>query len=772
MLFSTKSNVMNRYILLLSALVGGISIGLAQKMPTNEAIEKRIELIMSKMTLAEKVGQTCQITLDAVLKTDATGRTIEPATIDPQKLKTALETYKVGSILNVSSHTLTQKEWMTLLPVVHESYLKKQSAIPVLYGLDAIHGVNYTVGATLFPQEIGLAATWNRSLATSFGQVTAYELRASGIPWNFSPVLDLGRQPLWSRFFETLGEDPYLAAQLGQHVIKGYQGANLSGANNVAACMKHFVGYSFPLSGRDRTPAWIPANILTELYLPPFKAAVDAGAMTVMINSGEVNGIPGHINHHLLTEVLKKEWGFNGFAVSDWEDYLFLRDVHTVAKDYKTAIAQAMNAGLDMSMVPNNPQYQEYCQLLTEAMNEQLIPMERLDDAVKRILRVKLLLGIFEKPYTKASDYPDFASAKHQQLALQSAEESITLLKNEAQILPLKKGQKILVTGPTANNLTYINGAWTHTWQGVDTSFNTKNRLTIKAALEQLNGKENVAYSETVTLGFENGWEKCDTKPLSDFEQKALASDVIVICLGENPGTEKPGDIRSLDLPKEQLDLVHFAATLNKPIIVVLTTGRPRVIHPIVDETSAIIQAYLPGDFGGEALANIIFGITNPSGKLPYSYPKYNGIIEHYDHKNSEAKNGKSNKFDAYDPEWDFGFGLSYCSFVYSDLQLSNTAMQQSDSIIVSVTVTNKSSRTGKEVVQLYIRDEVASDVPWGKRLRDFEKIELKANESRKITFVIATEDLTFVNSSNKRVLEPGYFEVMIEGLKTRFELK
>ncbi|MEN9978193.1 MAG: hypothetical protein RLZZ569_818, partial [Bacteroidota bacterium] len=476
--------------------------------------------------------------------------------------------------------------------------------------------------------------------------------------------------------------------------------------------------------------------------------------------------------HHLLTEVLKKEWGFNGFAVSDWEDYLFLRDVHAVAKDHKTAIAQAMNAGLDMSMVPNNPQYQEYCKLLTEAMNEQLIPMERLDDAVKRILRVKLLLGIFEKPYTKASDYPDFASAKHQQLALQSAEESITLLKNEAQLLPLKKGQKILVTGPTANNLTYINGAWTHTWQGVDTSFNTKNRLTIKAALEQLNGKENVAYSETVTLGFENGWEKCDTKPLGDFEQKALASDVIVICLGENPGTEKPGDIRSLDLPKEQLDLVHFAATLNKPIIVVLTTGRPRVIHPIVDESTAIIQAYLPGDFGGEALANIIFGITNPSGKLPYSYPKYNGIIEHYDHKNSEAKNGKSNKFDAYDPEWDFGFGLSYSSFVYSDLQLSKAVMHQSDSITVSITVTNTSNRTGKEVVQLYIRDEVASDVPWGKRLRDFEKLELKANESRKITFVIASEDLTFVNSSNKRVLEPGYFEVMINGLKTRFELK
>lgn len=763
---------MNRSIILVCAVFSAISFGHAQHIQTTENIEKRIDQIMSAMTLADKVGQTCQITLDAVLQTDATGRTLEPATIDPIKLKLAIETYKVGSILNVSSHTLTQKEWMTILPIIHERYLKKQSSIPILYGLDAIHGVNYTVGATLFPQEIGLAATWNRSLATSFGQVTAYELRASGIPWNFSPVLDLGRQPLWSRFFETLGEDPYLTAQLGQHVIKGYQGNNLSGANNVAACMKHFVGYSYPLSGRDRTPAWIPANILTELYLPPFKAAVDAGAMTVMINSGEVNGIPGHINHYLLTEVLKKEWGFKGFAVSDWEDYLFLRDVHTVAKDHKTAIAQAMNAGLDMSMVPNNPQYQEYCKLLTEAMNEQLIPMERLDDAVRRILRVKLMLGIFEKPYTKASDYTDFASAKHQLLALQSAEESITLLKNEQQILPLKKGTKILVTGPTANNLSFINGAWTHTWQGVDTAFNTKNRLTIKSALEKTNGKENVFFTETVRLGFEDGWEKCTSTPYTVFEEQAKSSDVIVLCLGENPATEKPGDIRSLDLPKEQLDLVHFAATLNKPIIVVLATGRPRIIHPIVDESNAIIQTYLPGDFGGEALANIIFGITNPSGKLPYSYPKYNGIIEHYDHKNSEAKNGKSNKFDAYDPEWDFGFGLSYSSFVYSDLQLSNTTMQQTDSITVSVTVTNTSSRTGKEVVQLYLHDEVASDVPWGKRLRDFEKIELKANESKKITFVISLEDLTFVNSSNKRVVEPGFFEVMIDGLKTRFELK
>ena len=446
-----------------------------------------IETLISQMSIEEKVGQTCQITLDAIHKTDDKGQALVPAQIDKAKLKEALETYHVGSVLNVGWHTLDRAEWKSIMTDIHAPYLQKEQNIPILYGIDAIHGVNYTVGGTLFPQEIGLAATWNPELARQMGEVTAYECRASGIPWNFSPVLDLGRQPLWSRHFETLGEDPVLGSQMGVALVEGYQGKGAKVDDfHAAACLKHFVGYSASFTGRDRTPAFIPEKYMQELYFPAFKAAVEKGALTLMINSGVVNGIPGHANYQLLTQTLKKEWGFKGFVVSDWEDFIMLHTVHRTAPSLTEAAIQAFNAGVDMSMVPSNPQYKTYCQDMVKAVKEGKISMERLDDAVRRILYVKNQLGLFGNPLPDMSKYPLFGSQTFKNIAKQAALESITLLKNDAQTLPLKNSQRILVAGPGAASLNMLNGAWTHTWQGLDTSFNTKGVLNNREDMNQI----------------------------------------------------------------------------------------------------------------------------------------------------------------------------------------------------------------------------------------------------------------------------------------------
>ena len=735
--------------------------------------EQKITLLLEKMTLEEKVGQTCQVTLDAFLKTDNAGKIIEPISIDPVKLNEVIIEHKIGSILNVSSHTLTLKEWKETLEKVNLPFLTKKVNLPILYGIDAIHGMNYTVGGTLFPQEIGLAATWNPQLAKDFGEITAYEMRACGIHWNFSPVLDLARQPLWSRFFETLGEDPFLVSQMGKSIVKGYQGEGKIDAFHGAACLKHFVGYSMPTSGRDRTPALIPTKQMEELFLPPFKAAIDAGAMTLMINSGDVNGIPGHANYHLLTEVLKDRWGFKGFTVSDWEDFIMLQTVHNVAPDLQDAMIQAFNAGVDMSMVPYNPQYKTYCELMVKSVKEGKISQARLDDAVRRILRVKIGVGLFEKNFNQNKNYLKFAEEDSKKMAYQTAAESITLLKNNEKTLPLSPQTKVLVAGPTANNLTYLNGAWTHTWQGVDTSFNTKNCQTVLQAVESKIGKENTLYAQGASLFLKDGWEASALIDVEDFKTKAAKSDVIVLCLGELPSTEKPGDIRSLNLLPAQMELAKIAFETNKPVIIVLIEARPRIIHEIVDGASAIIQTYLPGDYGSKALVDILFGTVNPSGKLPFTYPKYDGIIEFYDHPKSVARSGKTNQFDAFDPEWEFGFGLSYSNFTYKNLTLSKqTIASGNDSIKVSVEVTNNSPIEGKEVVQMYLSDLVASTVPAGKMLKGFKKINLKAFEKETIEFTIGNDDLKFVNSNGEWISEKGIFEVQINKLSTNFELK
>jgi beta-glucosidase len=730
-----------------------------------KSINERIAL----MSLEEKVGQTCQITLDVIIKTDEKGVPLIPAVIDTNKLNEAIYKYKVGSVLNVGSHTLSLTEWKGILKSIHTPFISGKSKTPIIYGIDAIHGINYTVGATLFPQEIGLAATWNPELAKEFAEITAYETRASGIPWNFSPVLDLGRQPLWSRTFETMGEDPYLASVMGAAIIDGYQGGKNPDKFHVASCMKHFVGYSGSLSGRDRTPAWIPEKYMKELYFPSFKKAVEHGALTVMINSGAVNGIPGHLNHKLITKTLKNNWGFEGFAVSDWEDFIMVHSVHRTAPTLSDAYVQAFNAGVDMSMVPLSPQYKEYCEIMIQAVKEGKISEERLNDAVRRILLVKSRVGLYSDPLPNQDQYAKFASQEFKNKSKEAALESITLLKNEGSTLPLNSNQKVLVAGPTANNLIFLNGAWTHTWQGVDTSFNTKGCLNVREAFEKEIGKSNCLFAQGAELVLEKDFETTRFKDLEDYKQKVKMSDVVVLCLGELPSTEKPGDIRSLNLSNEQMELARIASAEKKKVILVLLEARPRIIHDIVDDANAIIQAYFPGDYGADALVDLLYGKSNFSGKLPYTYPKYDGVIEFYD-RPASVDRSKSGQFNAFDPEWNFGFGLNYSQVKYEKLTINKEQLFGKDSLEITVEMSNQSDIPCKEVVQLYISDEYASMIPCGKSLKSFQKVSISAKGKTICKFYISKNDLKFVGKEGDYIVEDGFFTIRVGNLEKKFE--
>jgi beta-glucosidase len=752
---------MRKSLYLFFILFGNLATSFSQE---DGVLWKKAQKLTSQLSTEQKIAQTCQVTLDALLKTDANGKVIIPIQIDRIKCDKLIAQQQIGSVLNVSTHTLDRKHWNELLASIHQAFRDGKSKVPVIYGVDAIHGANYVVGGTLFPQEIGLAATWNPSLANKMGEITAYETRASGVPWNFSPVLDLGRQPLWSRFFETLGEDPLLASQMGAELVKGYQGTNPAESTRVAACMKHFVGYSLPRSGRDRTPAWIPERIMHELYLPSFKAAVDAGALTVMINSGDVNGTPGHINKSLISDLLKTKWGFKGFAVSDWEDIRMLHTVHKVAENHKEAIVMAINAGLDMSMVPYNGPHEEYLNLFKEAVSEKKISMKRLNDAVTRIIYVKLKLGLFEKQMNSWNEFPKFASVEFKNAAKNAALESITLLKNENSTLPLKNSEKVLLVGEAADNLIFHNGAWTHTWQGEDTAFNTKGALTLRASLQKEMG-QNLIFEKGYDLSNINGWETCKIENKEKVLKSASQADKIIICLGEMPATEKPGDVKSLNLCAEQQELVKELQEMGKPVILILLFGKPHIIRELEPKSSAILNAYLPGDFGGEAITEIIFGKVNPSGKLPYTYPKFDGVIEYYDYVNSETK---TNKLDdkPIDPQWPFGYGMSYTTFSYSNLKIENT---EGGIIKASVEVKNTGSLAGKEVVQWFITDEYASITPANKKLKHFEKIDLNPGESKTVIFTIDSKTLAFVNTKNEWITEAGTFIVSIGDQKGTF---
>ncbi len=720
--------------------------------------EEQVEKLLSTMTLEEKVGQMTQITLDVISKRDGKGNVIDPHQLDYGKLDTAISQFHVGSILNVGYHTFDKKHWRKIIPEIQNYSIKNgKSGIPILYGIDAIHGATYTVDATLFPQEIGLAATWNPSLVEKAAGITAYEVRASCIPWNFSPVLDIGRQPLWSRFFETFGEDVYLTKIMGASMVKGYQGDDFSSPYKVASCLKHYVGYSLPVSGKDRSPAWIPERYLKEYFLPSFEKSIQEGAMTVMVNSSEINGVPGHANYHLLTEVLKGELNFKGFAVSDWEDIIMLHTVHHIASSEKEAVKIAIMAGIDMSMVPYS---YKFSKCLIELVKEGQVPMSRIDDAVRRILRVKFQLNLFNKTYYDESLYTKFGSKEFSDVSYQAALESITLLKNKNNILPLSKTAKVLITGVASNLLNPLNGAWTHTWQGLDTSYNTKNKKTILQAIKDKVGAEKVIYVEGTSYDKDINTEKVILA--------AKAVDYVIVCVGELPATEKPGDIDDLSMALVQLELIEKITKTGTPVVLVMAQGRPRIISTVENQLSGIVLAYLPGNEGGRAIADVLFGDYNPNGKLPYTYPRYTGTLVPYDHKYSERRS-KTDTYDAYAPQYEFGFGLSYTSFKYSSLSLAKDTLNSNDSISVFITVKNIGKISGQEVVQLYIRDEFSSITPPIKRLRAFRKITLQAGESKVVNFKLHPTELSFVDLTNSWKLEAGSFEAEIGGLKKIF---
>jgi beta-glucosidase len=731
---------------------------------------QKIEDLLKRMTLEEKVGQMTQLALAMVISGSD-----QDAKIDPAKLEKAFVKYGVGSILNVSDQALTVDKWHEMIGQIQEAATKKtRLGIPMIYGIDSIHGANYVRGATLFPQEIGMAATFNPELMKRAAEIAAIETRAAAIPWSFSPVLDLGRNPLWPRFWETFGEDPYLAKVMGVAFVRGLEGDDVSSQTQVASSLKHYMGYSFPLTGRDRTPAWIPENYLREYFLPTFESAVKAGARTIMVNSGEINGVPGHINRHILTDILRTELGFKGFVVSDWEDIKKLVTTWRIAANEKEATRLAVMAGIDMSMVPNDYSFADH---LIALVKEGAVPQARIDEAVRRILRVKFELGLFETPMPDASLKAKFGLPEYRDASLQAARESITLLKNNNNILPLSKNTKVLVTGPTSDSLVSMNNGWTWVWQGSEESLYPKDRLTIRKAIEAKVGAANVTFVQGTKIARAPG--PSNSTPTDQEQEVDIAAavsaarnvDVVVLALGEGSYCETPGNITDLTIGEPQIKLAEAIKATGKPVVMVLVEGRPRVINRIADIASAILMAYNPSDEGGRAIADILFGDVNPSGKLPFTYPRTpNGLIN-YDHKPFETENTAFGNM-AFNPQFGFGEGLSYTTFAYSDLRLGKQTISANEELPVSVTLKNTGSRAGKEAVLVYVSDLVASLSPPGKRLRRFAKINLDPGQSKTLTFKLRREDLSFIGTDNKPVLEPGDFEVRVGNLTQKFTLK
>ncbi|WP_428331302.1 glycoside hydrolase family 3 N-terminal domain-containing protein [Mucilaginibacter sp.] len=712
--------------------------------PAGTELDKKVDALIAKMTLEEKIGQMTEVTSD-VVSTTKNG----VHQIDADKIKEAILKYHVGSILNVSGQAYDRKHWYEVISTIQQEAAQDRLKIPVIYGIDAIHGVTYTTGSTLFPQEIAMAATFNKEIAFKAGQITAYETRASYIPWNYSPVLDLGKSPLWPRIYETFGEDPFLIKTMGASIIKGYQGNDVGDKYHVAACMKHYLGYGDPLSGKDRTPAWIPDRYMREYFLPPFEEAVKAGARTLMINSGEINGVPIHASKYMLTDVLRGELHFDGIAVSDWKDIEYLHERHHVAATEKDAVMIAVNAGVDMSMVPYEYSFYNY---LVELVHEGKVPISRINEAVHRILKVKYQLGLFERPVGNPDDYPKFGSEEFRQVSVTAATEAITLLKNNNHILPLKKDLKVFVTGPTANTMRALDGGWSYTWQGDQSDVFAASKNTILEAIQQKIGKDNVSY--------EPGAAFDSLKNISETIKAAKKADVIVLCLGELSYTENVGNIDDLSLPAAQTELAMELAKTGKPVILVLAEGRPRIVTQAESQSAATVMAYLSGNEGGDALASILFGDVNPSGKLPVTYPRYTNALVNYYRKNLE--NGNPDDKHGYNPLYEFGYGLSYTSFSYSNLHISKPDLKANESLTITVDVKNTGQREGKESVLLYISQLYASIAPDTKRLRGYDKIDLQPGETKTVTFKITPRDITFVNDISKTVTEAGEFKIQL----------
>ena len=721
--------------------------------------QQKAETLLKKMTLEEKVGQMTQVTLAVVAKG---GWANTDGSLDPAALKKAVVDYKVGSILNTTAHALSQDTWWKVITEIQDESKNTRLKIPVVYGLDGMHGQTYTLNSTLFPQNIAMAATRNTAMVAAMAKVTAKEQRASGVRWNFAPVLDIGRQPLWSRFPETFGEDVYIGKTMGAAAVKAFEEDGLKNPTAVASSLKHYLGYSNSRNGKDRTPIYMPEIEMREYYLPQFRDAVKAGSSTIMINSSEINGEPVHASKYLLTDVLRKELGFQGVIVTDWEDIKRLHERHNVASTPRQAVVMAINAGIDMSMVPGDFSFYD---LLIEAVKKGEVPMTRIDDAVKRILVLKYKIGLFDNPYPEASAKNNFGRPEYQTLALDAAHEAMTLLKNQNNILPLAKNTKVLVAGPSAQSISALNGCWSYTWQGKEEDWYPSDSKTILQSIIDKVGAANV--TTTTAKGFDSP-SNYDAAALTTAANKA---DVIVLCVGENAYAESPGNTRELALPDEQLALAKAAAGSGKPVILVLTEGRPRFITSIEPSVKGILMTYWSGKKTAEAIADVLFGDYNPSGKLPFSYPRSMGEIVLYDRKPTEEVREvfNDNVHTGYDPLFAFGHGLSYTTFEYSDLELSSKTLAATGKLTVSVTVKNTGKRDGLHSVDLFTRDLYASITPSMQRLRAYQKIALKAGESKKISFTLDKNDLAFVNAQLKTVTEVGEFEVMIGDKKAKF---
>jgi len=715
----------------------------------NNEIELKVLNLLSEMTLEEKIGQMTQIDFSVIA---AELNSDNP--VSQNKLEDAILKYHVGSILNAPQTPHNQAQsvtvWRNILKSIQAVTTQSRLKIPVIYGIDAIHGGTYTKNSVLFPQAINMAATFNSDLSFKEGEITARELRVAGLQWNFSPVMDLGRQPLWPRLWETYGEDVHLASVMGTSYINGHQGDDFSAPTKALTCLKHYVGYSFPMNGKDRTPAWIGERMLREYFLPPFEAAIKAGSPTIMVNSAEVDGIPGHANYHYLTTILRDELGFKGFTVSDWEDIKRLYTRDKLAANEKEAVKIAVMAGVDMSMVPFDFSFYD---LLLELVNTREVPLARIDEAVTRILTVKYRAGLFNAPTPVLSEADHFATAQATNINRQAARESIVLAKNEHHSLPLKKNANILVAGPNANLLSVMNGGWTLTWQGDNESLYPKDKLTLFKAIQKKTTGQ-VTYLENKVL---------DKQAAIDATKNI---DAIVLCLGEKPYTETVGNIGSLNLEATQVKLANLMLSTGKPVILIMTGGRPRIITEQAELASAVILGFLPGMEGGEAIADILYGDYNPNGKLPISYPRDTNDIVLYDHKPIE--NYESN---AYRPLYAFGHGLSYTSFQTSGLKMARDTFNMGDNIELSVVVKNTGLLSGKETVLVYINDVAATVTRPSRQLKAFKKVELAPGQTQTLDFTLRPEDLSFIGVDLKRVIEPGEFKVMVGNETVSFTL-
>ena len=733
-------------------------------------IEAQVEQTLKKLTLEEKIGQMMELVTDLFGANDKNGVFY----IDEHKTDSILSRYKIGSILNAPNTCApTAKQWEKYISQIQKISMKR-IGIPCVFGLDQNHGSTYTQGGTLFPQNINVAATFNREIARRSAEATAYETRAVSIPWTYSPTVDLGRDARWPRIWENFGEDCYLSSEMGKAMVYGFQGEDPNNIDqyHIATSMKHFMGYGVPWTGKDRTPAYISPADLREKHFAPFLAGLQAGALTVMVNSASVNGIPMHANKEFLTGWLKEETGWDGVLITDWADINNLYTREMVAKDKKDALRIAINAGIDMIMEPYSC---DACGYLVELVKEGKIPMSRIDDACRRVLRMKYRLDLFKNPTQKLKNYPKFGGEEFAKLALEGATESMVLLKNEKlqdgnPVLPLAKGKKILLTGPNANQMRCLDGGWSYTWQGHRADEFAGKYNTIYEAFCNEYGKENVILNQGVTYN-EKGkyWEENEPQ-IQGAVDAAKDADIIVACIGENSYTETPGNLTDLWLSENQRNLVKELAKTGKPVVLVLNEGRPRLIADIEPLAQGIIDILIPGNMGGDALVNLVSGKSNFSGKMPYTYPKEINSLANYDFKKSEEVGTMEGAYDynaKITQQWGFGYGLSYTSYKYSNLKVSQSDFRHGDIIKVSVDVKNTGKVAGKESVLLFSSDLIASMVPDGRRLRAFDKIELQPGETKTVTFDLNADDLAFVGYDGKWVLEEGDFKLMIADLST-----